>query len=79
MQTASTNNDIEHIFNMPVLKKTYPNAVKYDKFNGNILLKEEKMLLEYRDFVEKYSEVIEQIFISKPDEKKKYTIAFQRR
>ena len=79
MQTASTDNDIEHVFDMPRLNKPSTNAIKADKFTGDITLKEEKMLLQYRDFVEKYSEVIDKIVYSKPDEKKNCTIVFKRR
>ena len=79
MQTASTDNDIEHVFDMPRLNKPSANAINADKFTGDMTLKEEKMLLQYRDFVEKYSEVIDKIVYSKPDEKKNCTIIFRRR
>ena len=79
MQTVSSNNDIDIVFKMPVLTKKSPKAISEDKFTGNITLKDEKVILQFLDIVEKYSEVVEEIDFSNPDEKGKRTIVFRRR
>ena len=79
MQTASANNDIDIVFKIPVLKKKSPKAIPYDKFNGDITLKEEKVIHQLCEIIEKYSEVIDGFDISKPDEKGKRTIVFRLR
>ena len=79
MQTVSSNNDIDIVFKMPVLTKKSPKAISEDKFTGDITLKEEKIIHQLYDLFEKYSEVVDVIEISKPDEKGKRTIIFRRR
>ena len=79
MQTASTDNDIDIIFDIPRLSKPSPKAIKADKFTGNITLKDAKVILQFFDFVERTSEAAGKLIISKPDEKGNRTIAFKRR